>query len=74
MGGRDHSTVIHAYNKIKREEEKFLANGGRLFYVVGEGRNVSEAREKAYSAMKMISIEGNNLHYRSDIGWRDLQR
>lgn len=59
---------------IKREEDRFYANGGRVFYVVGEGSDIKEAREKAYNAMKLISIEGDNLHYRNDIGWRDLER
>ncbi len=59
---------------IKRAKNKFFANGGRIFYVVGEGKNIREAREKAYKAMKLISIEGDNLHYRKDIGWRDLER
>ena len=59
---------------VKVEDEKYYANGGRLFYVVGEGDNVIEAREKAYAAMGEISIEGDNLHYRTDIGWRDVQR
>ncbi len=57
-----------------RSNKKFVANGGRLFYLVGEGKDVIEAREKAYSAMKKISIEGNNLHYRTDIGYRDVNR
>lgn len=54
--------------------EKFYANGGRLFSVVGEGKDIFEARQRAYSAIAHISIEGNNLHYRTDIGWRDVER
>lgn len=59
---------------IKKEGDKFLANGGRVFYIVGEGKDIMEAREKAYKAMKLINIEGNNLHYRTDIGYRDVER
>ena len=59
---------------IKRVGNKIFVNGGRIFYVVGEGENVVEAREKAYKAMSKISIEGDNLHYRTDIGWRDMER
>lgn len=59
---------------ITVQEGKYYASGGRLFYVVGEGNNVLEAREKAYSAMAVVFVEGNNLHYRTDIGWRDAQR
>lgn len=59
---------------IKEEGGKYHANGGRLFYIVGEGENVIEARRKAYEAMSLVSIEGNNLHFRTDIGWRDVER
>ncbi len=59
---------------VKVVDGHYFANGGRLFYVTGEGRNAIEAREKAYSALAGISIEGNNLHYRTDIGWRDVER
>lgn len=59
---------------IKRDKEKFFANGGRVFHLVAVGDNIVEARKKAYSAMKKISIAGDNLHYRKDIGWRDVKR
>ena len=26
------------------------------------------------AAIAKIKIEGNNLHYRTDIGWRDVER
>ena len=53
---------------------KYYANGGRLFYIVGEGSDVMEARVMAYSAMSLVSTEGDNLHYRKNIGWRDVAR
>lgn len=59
---------------VKEEAGKYYANGGRLFYIVGEGETVIEARCKAYEAMALVYIEGNNLHFRTDIGWRDVQR
>lgn len=59
---------------ITRKNNKFYVNGGRVFHLVAEGKDIQEARERAYDAMKQISIEGNNLHYRTDIGWRDLAR
>lgn len=68
----DHVEVFGA--GVKVVEGKHYAFGGRLFYVVGEGRDVIEARERAYHAMAGIHIEGNNLHYRTDIGWRDVER
>ncbi|MBI2334465.1 phosphoribosylamine--glycine ligase, partial [Candidatus Daviesbacteria bacterium] len=59
---------------IKRKGKRFFVSGGRIFHLVAEGKDISEARKKAYKAMKLINIEGNNLHYRKDIGWRDLER
>ena len=59
---------------INVTDGKLYANGGRLFSVVAEGRDILEARQRAYSAIAGISIEGNNLHYRTDIGWRDIER
>lgn len=59
---------------IKVQDGKFYANGGRLFSLVAEGATVKEAQAKALDAMRLVSVEGNNLHYRTDIGWRDMQR
>ena len=64
--------VFKAGIDVKGEE--FYANGGRLFSIVAEGDGILEAKQKAYSAMAHISIEGNNLHYRTEIGWRDIER
>lgn len=62
----------------KLVDGKYFAQGGRLFYVVAEGKSVVEAREKAYSALEKVSIPGENdenlLHYRTDIGYRDVNR
>ncbi len=55
-------------------DRKYYAGSGRILHVVGQGTNVIEAREKAYQAASLISIEGNNQHYRTDIGWRDVER
>ena len=59
---------------IDVQDGRFFANGGRLFSVVAEGKNILEARQRAYSAIDRINIERNNLHYRTDIGWRDVER
>jgi phosphoribosylamine--glycine ligase len=59
---------------LVRRNKQFLVNGGRVFHLVGEGKTLLEARAKAYGAMAMVSILGDNLHYRTDIGWRDLER
>ena len=59
---------------IKKTNGEYIVNGGRVLYAVGKGKNVVEAREKAYKTMALIGIGGDNLHYRTDIGWRDLER
>jgi phosphoribosylamine---glycine ligase len=59
---------------IVKSANVFDAHGGRVFHIVGEGKSLLEARAKAYGAIARVSIMGNNLHYRTDIGWRDLER
>ncbi len=59
---------------VSVQDGKYYATGGRLFYIVGDGKDVLEARSKAYAAIRRVSIEGDNLHYRDDIGWRDVAR
>ncbi|OGD86381.1 phosphoribosylamine--glycine ligase [Candidatus Curtissbacteria bacterium RIFCSPHIGHO2_01_FULL_41_11] len=60
--------------RVKREKDRYFVSSGRLFHVVAEGKTVIDARKKVYEAMSQLFIEGDNLHYRTDIGWRDLER
>lgn len=73
MTQKKHDVLVFGAG-MKQDGPKFLVNGGRLFYVVSEGKNILEAREKGYKAMSDIFIEGNNLYYRIDIGYRDVER
>lgn len=59
---------------IKRKDKDYSVNGGRILHLVAEGDNVFEARAKAYEAMSHLYIEGNYLHFRTDIGFRELER
>ncbi len=59
---------------VKVKDHQFIANGGRLFYLVAEGKNIIEARQIVYQNLSSISIDCNHLHFRTDIGWRDVQR
>jgi len=63
---------------VKIIDGKYIASGGRLFYVVASGKDIREARDKAYKALETISIPGENqenlLHFRKDIGYRDVDR
>lgn len=66
--------VIFYGTRVTKEKNKFFVSSGRLFHLVADGKNVLEARKKAYDFMSTLFIEGNNLHFRTDIGWRDVER
>lgn len=57
-------TVIHAGTAIK--DGRLVTNGGRVLNVVARGKDVEEARKKAYAAVRNISWKG--MQYRTDIG------
>lgn len=59
---------------IRKSGKDFVVNGGRVLFLMAEGEDILEAREKVYSAISLINIDGNNMHFRKDIGWRDLER
>ncbi|MBW7474855.1 phosphoribosylamine--glycine ligase [Paenibacillus oenotherae] len=48
-----------------------VTNGGRVLGIVGCGRDIAEARARAYEAAAVISYEG--MHIRSDIAAKALQ-
>ena len=56
--------VAHAGTKVDGNE--IVTSGGRVIAVTAHGKNIKEAREKAYHNAKMIVFEGKN--YRHDIG------
>ena len=45
---------------------KYVTAGGRVLMVVGSGKDLKEARDKALAAVRKIQCE--NLFYRTDIG------
>jgi phosphoribosylamine--glycine ligase len=47
-----------------------LANGGRVLNVTGLGRDVKEARDRAYAGLD--AIDWPEGFCRRDIGWRAL--
>lgn len=59
---------------IERRGKKFFTSGGRVFNIIAEGNSIIQARTCAYAAMASVFVEGNNLHYRTDIGSRDTER
>jgi phosphoribosylamine--glycine ligase len=69
------STFVAIYGAgIEKKGKSFFTAGGRVFNVVAEGKDIIEARNRAYGAIANIFIERNNLHYRTDIGSRDVER
>jgi phosphoribosylamine--glycine ligase len=62
--------VFHA--GTRDENGTITANGGRVLNVTAKGKSVTQARDNAYAAVsKIIWPEG---FYRSDIGWRAVER
>lgn len=50
---------------------KFVTNGGRVLFVVGEGATLKEAQQEALAAVEQI--ECDNLFHRSDIGYQAIK-
>jgi phosphoribosylamine--glycine ligase len=60
--------VLHA--GTREIDGRVVTAGGRVLTVTARGATLSEARERAYRAVKLVRIRG--AHYRSDIGCRAL--
>lgn len=63
-------TLFHA--GTEKRDGKILAVGGRVLNVTATGKDVAEAKARAYDAVSRIHWDG--CFYRSDIGWRALKR
>jgi len=66
-----HVQVFHAGTK-RRDDGQLVAAGGRVLNVCARGRDIAEARERAYAAVRKIDWPGGFC--RTDIGWRALER
>jgi phosphoribosylamine---glycine ligase len=55
----------------KKVDGKIVTDGGRVLGVTAIGKNIGEARDRAYRAMGMIHFDG--MHYRKDIGHQALR-
>ena len=65
----DDVEIFHAGTKNK--DNKIVTSGGRVLNINGYGKNLVDAKEKAYSLVKKINWPG--CYYRKDIGWRALK-
>ncbi|MDQ6422536.1 phosphoribosylamine--glycine ligase [Paenibacillus sp. LHD-117] len=61
--------VFHAGTAMK--DGAFVTNGGRVLGIVGRGRDIAEARARAYEAVSVIQFEGKQN--RSDIAAKALR-
>jgi phosphoribosylamine--glycine ligase len=62
--------IFHA--GTERHGGKLVATGGRVLDVTATGKDVAQARERAYRAVDLIDWPGGFC--RKDIGWRALSR
>jgi phosphoribosylamine--glycine ligase len=63
-------TLFHA--GTQRQGTEIAAMGGRVLNVTALGKDVAEAKDRAYAAVEKINWKG--AFYRKDIGWRALNR
>ena len=63
-------TIFHAGTEKRGND--IVAVGGRVLDITATGRDVAEARARAYAAVAKIHWDG--AFTRSDIGWRALNR
>lgn len=61
--------IFHAGTELD-SNGNFIAVGGRVLGVTAAGKDLEEARERAYLAVEQINWPGG--FYRQDIGWRAL--
>jgi phosphoribosylamine--glycine ligase len=64
-GLETNSLVFHA--GIKKVNDDYLTNGGRVAMVSAYGKDIKDALINANASAKNISFE--NMYYRKDIGW-----
>lgn len=84
-GKYDKGKIITGLDKLKSTDGLFIFHagtaynngnvvtaGGRVLGVTALGKDIAEAREKAYKAIEEIHFEG--MHFRKDIGLKALKR
>ena len=59
-------------SKDLTKDEKIVTNGGRVLNIVDMGKNIREARDKAYDGVALVKFDG--AFSRKDIAHRALER
>ncbi|MFC0213387.1 phosphoribosylamine--glycine ligase [Paenibacillus chartarius] len=70
LGDVRDALVFHAGTAVA-EDGRIVTNGGRVLGITGLGRDIREARERAYAEADKIRFEGK--HYRTDIAMKALK-
>ena len=63
---KQHDTTIVFHSGTKLIGDEYVTNGGRVLGVVGLGKDLRTALDRAYSRIEHIDFEG--MQYRTDIG------
>lgn len=63
--------IFHA-GTVLDSDGNFIATGGRVLGVTAKGKDLQEARDRAYGAVEHVNWPCG--FYRQDIGWRALTR
>lgn len=84
-GKYDKGKIITGLDKLKGTDDLFIFHagtaykngnvvtaGGRVLSVTALGKDIAEARIRAYNAIEKINFEG--MHFRKDIGLKALKR
>ena len=71
-GLEDRGDVLVFHAGTARDNGRLVTAGGRVMAVTGLGDSVAAAAERSREAAEGIRFEGRQ--YRSDIGWREIQR
>ncbi|UCG71971.1 MAG: phosphoribosylamine--glycine ligase [Chromatiales bacterium] len=65
-----HQKVFHAGTRL--DGDRVLTNGGRVLCAVALGHDTAEAQREAYNLVRQI--EWPDVYYRTDIGYRAIDR
>ena len=68
----NHPDVSVIYAGVKSEQDKLVANGGRVFLVEAHAETIEAAQQKVYQALD--KMDTTQLFYRSDIGSKALAK
>lgn len=63
---KDSEDIFIYHSGTKKENGKYLTNGGRVLGVVSKAKDLNTALDKVYKAIENISFD--KMHYRKDIG------